>query len=134
MRLADEAGKDLIEISPNAEPPVCKVLDYGKYKYEAQKKKTEAKKKQKVISVKELKLRPMIEGHDYNVKINQAKKFLDQGNKVKFTMRYRGREMSNQKLGKEILDRVLEDLEGLCKVDHPAKMEGRQMMMVVSPI
>lgn len=134
MRIAEEAGLDLIEISPSAVPPVCKVLDYGKYKYEAQKKKTEAKKNQKIISIKELKLRPMIEEHDYNVKINQAKKFLSQGNKVKFTMRYRGREMSNQKLGKEILDRVLEDLENVCKVDSPAKMEGKQMMMVVSPL
>jgi len=134
MNVAAEAGLDLIEISPNAEPPVCKVLDNGKYKYEAQKKKAEAKKKQKVISVKELKLRPMIGEHDYNVKLNQAKKFLGQGNKVKFTMRYRGREMSNQKLGKEILDKVLEDLENICKVDQHAKMEGRQMMMIVSPI
>ncbi len=124
---------DLIEISPQAVPPVCKVLDYGKYKYEVQKRKNEAKKNQKVVEIKELKLRPMIDTHDYEVKIKQAKKFLSQGNKVKFTMRYKGREMNANDMGKEVLDNILEDLEGLIKIDSEPKMEGRQMMMVVSP-
>lgn len=133
MAIADEAGLDLIEISPQAVPPVCKVLDYGKYKYEVQKRKNEAKKKQKVVEIKELKLRPMIDTHDYEVKIKQAKKFLSQGNKVKFTMRYKGREMSANDMGREVLNNILEDLEGLIKVDSEPKLEGRQMMMVVSP-
>lgn len=125
---------DLIEISPQAVPPVCKVLDYGKYKYEAQKRKAEAKKNQKVIELKELKLRPMIDKHDYDVKVNQAKKFLKEGNKVKFTMRYKGREMNANDLGKVILDRILEDLDGLVKLEAEPKLEGKQMMMVVSPL
>ena len=133
MAIADEAGLDLIEISPQAVPPVCKVLDYGKYKYEVQKRKNEAKKNQKVVEIKELKLRPMIDTHDYEVKIKQAKKFLSQGNKVKFTMRYKGGEMSANDMGREVLNNILEDLEGLIKVDSEPKLEGRQMMMVVSP-
>lgn len=133
MAIADEAGLDLIEISPQAVPPVCKVLDYGKYKYEVQKRKNEAKKNQKVVEIKVLKLRPMIDTHDYEVKIKQAKKFLSQGNKVKFTMRYKGREMSANDMGREVLNNILEDLEGLIKVDSEPKLEGRQMMMVVSP-
>ena len=133
MAIADEAGLDLIEISPQAVPPVCKGLDYGKYKYEVQKRKNEAKKNQKVVEIKELKLRPMIDTHDYEVKIKQAKKFLSQGNKVKFTMRYKGREMSANDMGREVLNNILEDLEGLIKVDSEPKLEGRQMMMVVSP-
>ena len=132
MAIADEAGLDLIEISPQAVPPVCKVLDYGKYKYEVQKRKNEAKKNQKVVEIKELKLRPMIDTHDYEVKIKQAKKFLSQGNKVKFTMRYKGREMSANDMGREVLNNILEDLEGLIKVDSEPKLEGRQMMMIVS--
>ena len=130
---AEDAGLDLIEISPQAVPPVCKILDYGKYKYEVQKRKNEAKKNQKVVEIKELKLRPMIDTHDYEVKIKQAKKFLSQGNKVKFTMRYKGREMSANDMGREVLNNILEDLEGLIKVDSEPKLEGRQMMMVVSP-
>ena len=130
---AEDAGLDLIEISPQAVPPVCKILDYGKYKYEAQKRKAEAKKNQKVIEIKELKLRPMIDKHDYEVKVKQAKRFLDEGNKVKFTMRYKGRELSANDMGKAVLDRLLEDLEGLCKVDSAPKLEGKQMMMIVSP-
>ncbi|MBO5442329.1 MAG: translation initiation factor IF-3 [Alphaproteobacteria bacterium] len=133
LQIADEAGLDLIEISPQATPPVCKVLDYGKYKYEVQKRKNEAKKNQKVVEIKELKLRPMIDTHDYEVKIKQAKKFLSQGNKVKFTMRYKGREMNANDMGKEVLNNILEDLEGLIKIDSEPKMEGRQMMMIVSP-
>ena len=132
--MADDAGYDLIEISPQANPPVCKILDYGKYKYEVQKRKAEAKKNQKVVEIKELKRRPMIDTHDYEVKVKQAKKFLSEGNKVKFTMRYKGREMSANNLGKEVLDRLLEDLENLCKVDSAPKLEGKQMMMIVSPI
>ncbi len=133
LKIAQEVGLDLIEISPQVTPPVCKVLDYGKYKYELQKKKNEAKKNQKVVSIKELKLRPMIDTHDYEVKVKQAKKFLSQGDKVKFTMRYKGREMSANDMGKEILNKLLEDLEGLCKVDAAPKMEGKQMFMIVSP-
>lgn len=133
LKIAQEVGLDLIEISPQVNPPVCKVLDYGKYKYEMQKKKNEAKKNQKVVSIKELKLRPMIETHDYEVKLKQAKKFLSQGDKVKFTMRYKGREMSANDMGKEILNKLLEDLEGLCKVDASPKTEGKQMFMIVSP-
>ena len=133
LKIAQEVGLDLIEISPQVTPPVCKVLDYGKYKYEMQKKKNEAKKNQKVVSIKELKLRPMIDTHDYEVKVKQAKKFLAQGDKVKFTMRYKGREMSANDLGKEILNKILEDLDGLCKVDSAPKMEGKQMFMIVSP-
>lgn len=131
--MADSAGLDLIEISPQAAPPVCKILDYGKYKYEAQKRKAEAKKNQKVVEIKELKLRPMIDTHDYEVKVKQAKKFLSEGNKVKFTMRYKGRELSANNMGKEILDRLVDDLEGLCKIDQAPKLEGKQMMMIVSP-
>ena len=133
LKIAQEVGLDLIEISPQVTPPVCKVLDYGKYKYEMQKKKNEAKKNQKAVSIKELKLRPMIDTHDYEVKVKQAKKFLAQGDKVKFTMRYKGREMSANDLGKEILNKLLEDLDGLCKVDSAPKMEGKQMFMIVSP-
>ncbi len=131
--MADEAGFDLIEISPQAQPPVCKILDYGKYKYETQKRKAEAKKNQKVVEIKELKLRPMIDTHDYEVKVKQAKKFLSDGNKVKFTMRYKGREMSANNLGKEVLDRLLEDLDGLYKIDQAPQLEGKQMMMIISP-
>ena len=109
LRIADDAGLDLIEISPQAVPPVCKVLDYGKYKYEVQKSKNEAKKNQKVVNIKELKLRPVIDTHDYEVKLKQAKKFLAQGDKVKFTMRFKGREMSANDMGKEILDKIMED-------------------------
>ena len=122
MAIAEEYGLDLIEISPQANPPVCKVLDYGKYKYEVQKRKNEAKKNQKVVEITALKLRPMIETHDYEVKVKQAKKFLKEGNKVKFTMRYKGRELSANDMGRAVLDRLLEDLEGLCKLDSAPKL------------
>lgn len=134
LRIADDAGLDLIEISPQAVLPVCKVLDYGKYKYEVQKRKNEAKKNQKVVNIKELKLRPVIDTHDYEVKIKQAKKFLAQGDKVKFTMRFKGREMSANDMGKEILDKIVEDLDTIGKVDSAPKLEGRQMMMMISPM
>lgn len=133
MRIAEHAGLDLIEISPQANPPVCKVLDYGKYKYEVQKRKNEARKNQKVVNIKELKLRPVIDVHDYEVKLKQAKKFLSQGDKVKFTMRFKGREMSANNLGKEILDKIIDDLDLIGKVDSAPKLEGRQMSMLMSP-
>lgn len=133
LALAVEAGLDLIEISPQAAPPVCKIFDYGKYKYEIQKKKNEARKNQKVVEIKELKLRPMINVHDYEVKVKQAKKFLSQGDKVKFTMRFKGREMNISDMGKDVLLKLVDDLYGICKVESEPKIEGRQMMMIVSP-
>lgn len=133
MAIAEDAGMDLIEISPLANPPVCKVLDIGKYKYEMQKRKAEAKKNQKVVEIKELKLRPMIDTHDYEVKVKQAKKFLGEGNKIKFTMRYKGREMNTAEMGREVLMRILDDLEGLCRLESEPKLEGKQMMMVIAP-
>lgn len=132
LRAAEEAGLDLVEISPNADPPVCKVLDYGKYRYEQQKKANEARKKQKVIELKELKVRPGIEPHDYDVKLRAAKKFLEEGDKVKFTLRFRGREMAHLQLGMEVLARLKADLAGLCKVEQEPKLEGRQAIMVVA--
>lgn len=134
LAAADEAGLDLVEISPNAEPPVCKILDYGKFKYEQQKKANEARKKQKVIEVKELKLRPMIEDHDYQVKLRAAQKFLEDGDKVKFTLRFRGRELAHQDLGLAVLRRMKEDLSLLSKVEQEPKMEGRQMIMMLSSV
>ncbi|NFV81567.1 translation initiation factor IF-3 [Magnetospirillum aberrantis] len=131
--MAEEAGLDLVEVSPNAEPPVCKILDYGKFKYEAQKKKNEAKKKQKVIEVKEIKLRPNIDDNDYGVKMRAMRKFLEEGDKVKVTLRFRGRELAHQDLGMKVLERVRDDLEGLGKIEQIPKMEGRQMVMVVAP-
>jgi len=134
IEAAIAAGLDLVEVSPNAEPPVCKVLDYGKYKYELQKKKAEAKKKQKVIDVKEIKMRPGIDEHDYQVKLKNATKFLTAGDKVKVTIRFRGRELSRQELGMEVLRRFQGDLEELSKVELTPKMEGRQMIMVLASI
>ena len=134
LAIAEEYGLDLIEISPQANPPVCKVLDYGKFRYEQQKKKNEAKKNQKVVEIKELKLRPVIETHDYEVKMKEAKKFLEQGNKVKFTMRFKGRELSANDMGKQIMSQIIEDLENCAKVDSEMKLEGRQMMMILSPL
>ena len=130
---AQQAGLDLVEVSPNADPPVCKILDYGKYKYQAQKKKNEARKKQKTIDVKEIKLRPNIDDADYEVKLRNARRFLDEGDKVKVTMRFRGRELAHQELGMNVLVRVRDELEQLCKVEQMPKMEGRQMIMVLSP-
>lgn len=129
---AEEAGLDLVEVSPNATPPVCKILDYGKYKYEQQKKANEARKKQKTVDVKEVKLRPGIEEHDYQVKFRNAKRFLEHGDKVKVTMRFRGREMAHQEIGMEVLNRMKEDLAEVSKVDLEPKMEGRQVIMVLS--
>ena len=130
---AGDAGMDLVEISPNADPPVCKILDYGKFKYEAQKKKNEARKKKKTIAVKEIKMRPGIDVHDYDVKMRVARKFLDGADKVKVTMRFRGREMAHQDLGLNVLHRVRDELDELSKVELMPKMEGRQMIMVIAP-
>jgi len=123
----------LVEISPNARPPVAKIMDYGKYKYEAQKKKSEARKKQSVIIVKEIKIRPNIEEHDYQVKIRAMNRFFGDGDKVKVTLRFRGREMAHQELGAKLLERVQEDLERIAKVEQFPKMEGRQVTMVFAP-
>ncbi len=131
-RAADD-GLDLVEVSPNADPPVCKIIDSGKFKYEIQKKKNEARKKQKVIEIKEVKLRPNIDDNDYDVKVRSMKKFLGEGDKVKVTLRFRGREMTHQDLGMAVLDRVRTELDELGKVEQMPKMEGRQMIMVVAP-
>lgn len=133
LSAAEEAGLDLVEVSPNADPPVCKILDFGKFKYEEQKKKNEARKKQKVIDVKEIKLRPNIDAHDYDVKMRNAKRFLEDGDKVKVTMRFRGREMAHQDLGMNVLHKVRDQLEELAKVESMPRMEGRQMTMVLAP-
>ena len=130
---ADDEGLDLVEISPNSDPPVCKILDYGKYKYEEQKKRNEARKKQKVIEVKEVKMRPGIEQHDYDVKMRAMRRFLGEGDRVKVTLRFRGRELAHQHLGMKVLDRIRDDLEEIAKVEQLPKMEGRQMIMVVTP-
>jgi len=131
--IALDAGLDLVEVSPHASPPVCKVLDYGKYKYQAQKKANEARKKQKVIEVKEIKMRPGIDEHDYQVKMRSVRKFLEHGDKVKMTIRFRGREMAHQDLGMKVLDRVREDVDELAKVEQFPKTEGRMMTMVIAP-
>jgi translation initiation factor IF-3 len=133
ISMATDAGLDLVEVSPNAEPPVCKILDLGKFKYEEQKRKNEARKKQKVIEVKEIKLRPGIDIHDYEVKMRSIHRFLEEGDKVKVTMRFRGREMAHQELGVKVLDRVKADLDEIAKVESQPRMEGRQMIMVISP-
>ncbi len=133
LRMAAEAGLDLVEVSPNASPPVCKILDYGKFKYEQQKKAHEAKKKQKVIHIKEVKLRPNIDKHDLEIKLKAVTKFLDAGDKVKITLRFRGREMAHQELGMKLLDKVREMLADKIKVEHEPSFEGRQVVMVVSP-
>jgi len=133
MGMAEEAGLDLVEISPNANPPVCKIMDYGKYKYEQQKRESEARKKQKVIEVKEVKFRPNTDTHDYDVKMRNVFRFLENGDKVKITLRFRGREMAHQDLGRELLQRVAEDIKEIGKVENMPKMEGRQMIMIIAP-
>lgn len=130
---AYDLGLDLVEISPNAVPPVCKILDYGKYKYEQQKKANEARKKQKVVEIKEIKVRPNIDDHDYDVKMKQMKNFIGEGDKVKVTLRFRGREMAHQELGVKVLERIRSDLTELVKVEQMPKLENRQMVMVISP-
>lgn len=133
LRRAEEASLDLVEISPNADPPVCKILDYGKYKFEQQKKAAEARKKQRTVEVKELQLRPMIGEHDYDVKLKAAKRFLEGGDKVKITLRFRGREMSHTEIGLELLRRMIGDVGEVAKVDFEPKIEGRQVMMILAP-
>ncbi len=131
--MAHNVGLDLVEVSPNADPPVCKILDYGKYKYEQQKKANEARKKQKTVSVKEVKMSPRIEKNDYDVKMRNARRFLEAGNKVKITMRFRGREMAHQEIGKNIFAKIREELEEISNVELQPKFEGRQMMMILGP-
>jgi translation initiation factor IF-3 len=130
---AQEVGLDLVEIAPNSSPPVCKLLDYGKYKYQAQKKAAEARKKQKVVEVKEIKLRPMIDDHDYEVKMRSMQRFFEEGDKVKITLRFRGREMAHQELGTALLNRVKEDTSKFAKVEQEPRFEGRQVVMVLAP-
>jgi len=130
---AEEAGLDLVEVSPNADPPVCKILDYGKFKYEAQKRANEARKKQKIIEVKEIKMRPNIDDNDYDVKMRSARRFLEEGDKVKVTMRFRGRERAHQDLGMNVLIKVRDELVEMAKVEQMPKLEGRQMIMVLAP-
>ncbi|WP_348646226.1 translation initiation factor IF-3 [Aliiroseovarius sp. F20344] len=132
--MAQDAGLDLVEISPNANPPVCKIMDFGKFKYEQQKRESEARKKQKTIEVKEVKFRPNTDTHDYNVKMRNVFKFLENGDKVKVTLRFRGREMAHQNLGRELLHRVADDIKDLGKVENMPKMEGRQMVMMIGPL
>ncbi|MGB0747626.1 MAG: translation initiation factor IF-3 [Magnetospiraceae bacterium] len=133
LEMAREVGLDLVEVSPNADPPVCKILDYGKYKYEAQKKRHEQRKKQKTVEVKEIKMRPGIDEHDYQVKMRAINKFIDNGDKVKVTLRFRGRELSRQELGMKVLERVRDETEEATKVEQHPRMEGRQMVMVLAP-
>ena len=133
IETAKEEGLDLIEISPNANPPVCKIMDMGKYKYDQQKKANQAKKKQKTVSLKEIKLRPGTETHDYNFKIKNAKKFITKGNKVKFTVKFKGREMQFTQQGRDLMDRIIEDTKDLGKVELNPKFEGKQMIMIIQP-
>ncbi len=133
LALAQEAGLDLVEISPNATPPVCKIMDFGKFKYENQKREAEARKKQKTIEVKEIKFRPGTDTHDYDVKMRSVLKFLEGGDKVKVTLRFRGREMAHQQLGMELLNRVAADVAEVGKVENMPKLEGRQMVMMIGP-
>jgi translation initiation factor IF-3 len=132
--LAEAAGLDLVEISPNATPPVVKIMDFGKFKYETQKRESEARKKQKIIEVKEVKFRPNTDVHDYDVKMRNVTRFLTSGDKVKVTLRFRGREMAHQNLGRDLLERVAGDVEGLGKVESMPRMEGRQMVMMIGPM
>src|SRR5437588_8327673 len=133
LQKAQEAGLDLVEIAPNSSPPVCKILDYGKHKYQAQKKAAEARKKQKVVEIEEIKLRPMIDDHDYNVKMRSIQRCFEEGDKVKVTLRFRGREMAHQELGYQLLNRVKVDTSKFAKVEQEPRFEGRQVVMVLAP-
>ncbi|MFT4275880.1 MAG: translation initiation factor IF-3 [Rhodopseudomonas sp.] len=133
IKMAMDAGMDLVEISPTSSPPVCKIMDYGKYKYSAQKKAAEARKKQKIVEIKEVKLRPMIDDHDYNVKMKAMQRFFEEGDKVKITLRYRGREMAHQEIGTKLLEKVKNDVAEIAKVEQDARFEGRQVVMVLAP-
>ena len=134
ITMAKEEGLDLIEIAPNANPPVCKIIDIGKYKYEAQKKANKAKKRQKKIELKEIKLRPVTEIHDYNFKLKNAKKFLSKGDKVKFTIRFKGRELMHSNLGNDLMNRIQEDIKSVGKVEMGPKFDGKQMIMIIQPL
>ena len=134
INMAKQEGLDLIEISPNVNPPICKIIDIGKYKYDQQKKANKAKKKQKIINLKEIKLRPVTETHDYNFKIKNAQKFLEKGDKVKFTVRFKGREMQHTHLGNQLMDRIIKDTSTLGKVEVYPKFEGRQIIMIIQPL
>ena len=134
LAAAEQVGLDLVEISPNANPPVCKIMDYGKFKYEQQKRESEARKNQKTIEVKEVKFRPNTDTHDYDVKMRNVFRFLEGGDKVKVTLRFRGREMAHQNLGRELLERVAEDVKDIGKIENMPKMEGRQMVMMIGPV
>lgn len=131
--MAQEVGLDLVEVSPNTDVPVCKIMDYGKYKYQEQKKKAEARKKQKTVDLKEIKMRPNIDTHDYEVKGRAIRKFLEEGNKVKVTMRFRGREMAHQNLGLDVLHKVRDEFDDIGKVEFAPKSEGRQIIMILAP-
>lgn len=133
IEMAQEVGLDLVEVSPGTQPPVCKILDFGKFKYQQQKKKNEAKKKQKVVEIKEIKMRPNIDSHDYDVKAKAMRRFFDEGDKVKVTLRFRGREMAHQERAMELLKKVEADFEDIAKVEQTPKFEGKQMMMVLAP-
>ena len=133
MEMAADAGLDLVEISPNANPPVCKIMDFGKYKYETQKREAEARKKQKIIEVKEVKFRPGTDTHDYDVKMRNVVRFLENGDKVKITLRFRGREMAHQDLGRQLLERIAADIKEIGRIENMPKMEGRQMIMIIGP-
>ena len=133
LAIAERQGLDLVEIAPNNDPPVCKVLDYGRYKYQAQKKAAEARKKQKTVEIKEIKMRPNIDTHDYDVKMRAMKRFFEEGDKVKVTLRFRGREMAHQERGLELLNRVREETAEIAKVEYEPRLEGRQMIMVLAP-
>ena len=134
ISMAKNQGLDLIEIAPNANPPVCKIMDMGKYKYDLQKKANQAKKKQKTVSLKEIKLRPGTETHDYNFKIKNAKKFISKGNKVKFTVKFKGREMQHTDLGNDLMNKIIEETKDVAKVESKPKFEGRQMVMIIQPL
>ena len=134
VEMAKQEGLDLIEISPNAHPPVCKITDIGKYRYDLQKKANKAKKKQKIVNLKEIKLRPVTEIHDYNFKLKNAQKFLEKGDKVKFTVRFKGREMQHTNLGKELMQRIISDTANFGKVEVDPKLEGRQIIMIIQPL
>ena len=134
ISMAKEQGLDLIEISPNAKPPVCKIIDMGKFKYDAQKKANVAKKKQKIVALKEIKMRPVTETHDYEFKVKNAKKFIEKGDKVKFTIRFKGRELQHSHLGKELMDKIKVDMQDIGKVELHPKFDGKQMIMVIQPL
>ena len=134
ISMAKEQGLDLIEIAPNAKPPVCKIIDMGKYKYDAQKKANVARKKQKIVLLKEIKMRPVTETHDYEFKVKNAKKFIEKGDKVKFTIRFKGRELQHSHLGRELMDKIKADMQNISKVELQPKFDGKQMIMVIQPL